>query len=110
MAVNRTPYQWTIVFRELLQNSDDASATAVEIHFETKGYVDRKNGKMQAAEDGVVIPGEDSLPDLKAAVVRTYSFAYRYQRLTSYQVHQWTFKNNGIVFRDEDWSRLKKIG
>ncbi len=26
------------------------------------------------------------------------------------QVHQWSFKNNGIVFRDEDWSRLKKIG
>lgn len=26
------------------------------------------------------------------------------------QVHQWTFKNNGMVFRDEDWSRLKKIG
>lgn len=25
-------------------------------------------------------------------------------------MHQWTFKNNGIVFRDEDWSRLKKIG
>ena len=25
-------------------------------------------------------------------------------------MHQWSFKNNGIVFRDEDWSRLKKIG
>ena len=36
---------------------------------------------------------ENTLPDLKTAVV-----------------HQWSFKNNGIVFRDEDWSRLKKIG
>jgi hypothetical protein len=25
------------------------------------------------------------------------------------KVHRWTFKNNGIVFRDEDWTRLKKI-
>lgn len=26
------------------------------------------------------------------------------------QIHQWTFKNDGLVFRDEDWNRLKKIG
>lgn len=26
------------------------------------------------------------------------------------QVHQWTFKNDGLIFRGEDWSRLKKIG
>jgi hypothetical protein len=26
------------------------------------------------------------------------------------QVHQWTFKNNGMPFREEDWNRLKKIG
>lgn len=29
---------------------------------------------------------------------------------TARQVHQWSFKNDGIIFRDEDWSRLKKIG
>ncbi|KAI0781217.1 hypothetical protein BD413DRAFT_667167 [Trametes elegans] len=81
------------VFRELLQNSDDASATAVEIHFETKEYLERKKGKR--AEEAVldsVTPVEPSLPDLKTT-----------------PVHQWTFKNNGIIFRDEDWSRLKKI-
>ena len=26
------------------------------------------------------------------------------------QVHKWSYKNNGVPFRDEDWSRLKKIG
>ncbi|RDX42682.1 hypothetical protein OH76DRAFT_1410943 [Lentinus brumalis] len=80
------------VFRELLQNSDDASATAVEIHFETKDYIQRKNGKTDVQEENGAVLEARGLPDLKTAVV-----------------HQWSFKNNGIVFRDEDWSRLKKI-
>jgi hypothetical protein len=25
-------------------------------------------------------------------------------------IGQWTFKNNGTIFREEDWNRLKKIG
>lgn len=25
-------------------------------------------------------------------------------------MHQWTFKNDGMHFRDQDWNRLKKIG
>jgi hypothetical protein len=25
-------------------------------------------------------------------------------------IAQWTFKNNGTIFREEDWNRLKKIG
>lgn len=56
------------VFRELLQNSDDASAKAVEIHFDTEEYVQR-------TKDGV--PAEDEseksvtpLPDLKKVIVR----------------------------------------
>ncbi len=81
------------MFRELLQNSDDASATAVEIHFETKDYIQRKNGKTDVQEENGAVLEARGLPDLKTAVV-----------------HQWSFKNNGIVFRDEDWSRLKKIG
>jgi len=79
------------VFRELLQNSDDAQSKAVEIHFETQSYVDRRNEKQlqesQAQERRQLLP-----PDLKTALV-----------------HQCVFKNNGIAFRDEDWSRLKKI-
>ena len=52
------------VFRELLQNSDDAQATAVEIRFETKIFLDRKQGLY--TENA---PQEQSLPDLKSAAV-----------------------------------------
>ncbi|KAG1888113.1 hypothetical protein F4604DRAFT_1715581 [Suillus subluteus] len=75
------------VFRELLQNSDDAQSSAVEIHFETEEYLRRKNGK-----DAVQPEDDVGFPDLKTT-----------------PVSQWTFRNNGIVFRDEDWNRLRKI-
>ncbi|KAH0825764.1 hypothetical protein J3R83DRAFT_8923 [Lanmaoa asiatica] len=73
------------VFRELLQNSDDAWSSAVEICFETDAYLRRKDGK----HGNIGVP---SLPSLKSA-----------------HVAQWTFRNNGITFRDEDWTRLRKI-
>ncbi|KIP09762.1 hypothetical protein PHLGIDRAFT_102310 [Phlebiopsis gigantea 11061_1 CR5-6] len=79
------------VFRELLQNSDDASSKTVEIHFETEAYAKRPDQSAQDALDSASSISE-KLPDLKTAVV-----------------HQWTFKNDGVVFRDEDWARLKKI-
>ncbi|KAF8972951.1 hypothetical protein BDZ97DRAFT_1778504 [Flammula alnicola] len=80
------------VFRELLQNSDDAQSEAVEIRFETQAFLARKT-KDHDAENAETISGSDGqLPDLKTT-----------------HVHQWTFKNNGITFREEDWSRLKKI-
>ncbi|KAK0225787.1 hypothetical protein IW262DRAFT_1357858 [Armillaria fumosa] len=74
------------VFRELLQNSDDAQATEVEIHFQSKRFLDNPPSISNRSSSDI------PLPDLSTALV-----------------HQWTFKNNGIVFRDEDWSRLKKI-
>ena len=87
------------MFRELLQNSDDASSKAVEIRFETKRYIDGNN------------PNEDHLPDLKTALVCGFRFPpYFIDLIGLAQVHRWTFKNNGILFRDEDWNRLKKIG
>ncbi|KAG6878539.1 hypothetical protein C0993_004437 [Termitomyces sp. T159_Od127] len=73
------------VFRELLQNSDDAQATAVEIHFNTQTFIAGVEGSSESASS-------KTLPDLKTTLV-----------------HSWTFKNNGIVFREEDWTRLKKI-
>ncbi|KAH9177932.1 hypothetical protein EDB89DRAFT_2111997 [Lactarius sanguifluus] len=75
------------VFRELLQNSDDAGAHSVEIRFETESYLFREKPSDIEAD----ISQED-LPNLKTTVV-----------------HQWTFKNNGNKLRDEDWNRLKKI-
>ncbi|KAG7446407.1 uncharacterized protein BT62DRAFT_986911 [Guyanagaster necrorhizus] len=74
------------VFRELLQNSDDAQATAVEIHFQSKHFLDNLSSISNRSSSDI------PLPDLSTILV-----------------HQWTFKNNGIVFRHEDWSRLKRI-
>ncbi|KAF7975917.1 hypothetical protein HWV62_8178 [Athelia sp. TMB] len=74
------------VFRELLQNSDDAQSKAVEIRFETERYTARAGAQAEAG--GL----KEALPDLKKA-----------------PVHRWVFKNNGMLFRDQDWSRLKKI-
>lgn len=89
------------VFRELLQNADDAGATGVQIHFETKAFVDKSKPRTGNSIDGdssaVVASGvpdgtDKPIPNLKDIVIA-----------------QWTFKNNGTVFREEDWNRLKKI-
>ncbi|KAI0060543.1 hypothetical protein BV25DRAFT_1908367 [Artomyces pyxidatus] len=82
------------VFRELLQNSDDAGARSVEIRFETESYLARQKqtpGPYDASLESIG-QRKEVLPDLKTAVV-----------------HQWSFRNNGMIFRNEDWSRLKKI-
>ena len=62
------------MFRELLQNADDANAAAIEIHFQTAG----------------------GFTDVNALKGSTYS--------------KCAVRNDGIVFRDEDWSRLKCEG
>lgn len=52
------------VFRELLQNSDDAQSKSVEIHFETQDFINRR--------DAIHVGGEQRerpLPDLKTAIV-----------------------------------------
>ncbi|KAH6901437.1 hypothetical protein BKA70DRAFT_1309603 [Coprinopsis sp. MPI-PUGE-AT-0042] len=68
------------VFRELLQNSDDARAKAVEIHFDAFGenvLVNASTGEMKS--HGEIL------------------------------VDCWTVKNDGGLFRSEDWDRLRKI-
>ncbi|KAG8731231.1 hypothetical protein FRC11_004681, partial [Ceratobasidium sp. 423] len=86
------------VFRELLQNADDARATAAEIRFDTKQYLAQQEQGGQAGEDALQVvsagpgPPKPKLPDLKKD-----------------NVDQWTFRNNGMPFRNEDWNRLKKI-
>jgi len=88
------------VFRELLQHSNNASSEAVEIRFETKRYIDRNNSS------------EDHLPDPKTeALVCGFRFLFCFVGLICLaQVRRWTFKYNGILFRDEDWNRSKTIG
>ncbi|KDQ54066.1 hypothetical protein JAAARDRAFT_409896 [Jaapia argillacea MUCL 33604] len=93
------------VFRELLQNSDDAGSQAVEIRFETKGYLERQKLE-EGGHTGTVINGIDGA----AAVVSSNGRPKQVlPDLKTTLVHQWSFKNNGMVFRDEDWNRLKKI-
>ena len=96
-----------IVFRELLQNSDDASSTAVEIRFETKKYVDRE----RSGANQVPSAQEECLPDLKTTSVRGFHLSSCFVGLIDLaQVHRWTLKNNGMIFREEDWNRLRMIG
>ncbi|KAF8555454.1 hypothetical protein OG21DRAFT_1483894 [Imleria badia] len=74
----RYPGQFTL-FRELLQNSDDAQSSTVEIHFEAA--TSRKAG----------IDPQRSLIVMSSHAVR------------------WTFKNDGRSFTSQDWARLAKI-
>ncbi|KAJ7675084.1 hypothetical protein B0H17DRAFT_1170632 [Mycena rosella] len=77
------------VFRELLQNSDDAQSKRVEIRFQTQAGLNRDGNSVEASGESA---RSQTLPDLKTALC-----------------HQWTFKNDGMAFRKEDWDRLKKI-
>ena len=61
------------MFRELLQNSDDALSNAVEIRFETKRYTDGNN----PSEDQTPPLLDECLPDLKTALVGGSRFLYR---------------------------------
>ena len=70
------------VFRELLQNADDAGATNCELRFETQK---QPNDAIQAPTAPPV------LPDLKATL------------------QNWVFKNDGKPFGKDDWSRLRRI-
>jgi hypothetical protein len=54
------------VFRELLQNSDDAGARSVEIRFETEEYLSREKSDEPQSDE----PKQEDLPDLKTAVAR----------------------------------------
>jgi hypothetical protein len=56
------------VFRELLQNSDDAQSKTVEIIFETRSYLDRNTG--EGVNSSTPAP-EEPLPNLETTVVRT---------------------------------------
>ena len=54
------------MFRELLQNSDDAGARSAEIRFETEEHLSRaKSDEPQSDE-----PRQENLPDLKTTVAR----------------------------------------
>ena len=56
------------MFRELLQNSDDAGAHSVEIRFETESYISREKRSDVELDESQ----KESLPNLKTAVVRSF--------------------------------------
>ncbi|KDQ10617.1 hypothetical protein BOTBODRAFT_68536 [Botryobasidium botryosum FD-172 SS1] len=70
------------VFRELLQNADDADARCARIHFKTNRYIARDKSKETTSQ---------GLPDL--------------DRIVS----QWTVQNDGRGFESADWDRLMTI-
>ncbi|WFD04595.1 hypothetical protein MOBT1_003308 [Malassezia obtusa] len=71
------------VFRELLQNADDAGATDCELRFATSATVAHAQAPPPAAASAV--------PDVAAPLT------------------QWTFRNNGKPFSGDDWHRLRRI-
>ncbi|KAH7102671.1 hypothetical protein BKA62DRAFT_699407, partial [Auriculariales sp. MPI-PUGE-AT-0066] len=71
------------VFRELLQNADDAEAEAAEIHFRTQDYLNGNASNLRS--DGELV-------DIKTVAV-----------------HEHMFRNSGDVFGEADWQRLRKI-
>lgn len=58
------------VFRELLQNSDDAQATAVEIRFETQSFLDLKDLSLRREPQE---PLSGALPDLRTALASNHA-------------------------------------
>jgi hypothetical protein len=61
------------VFRELLQNSDDAQSKAVEIRFETQTYLDSKSATRASEVPVANVTADGELPDLKTTNVRIFS-------------------------------------
>ncbi|TXT08933.1 hypothetical protein VHUM_02407 [Vanrija humicola] len=70
------------IFRELLQNADDAGAQHVQVKFYTRAGIDAQEAGRPPA----------TLPDVKQDAI-----------------HRYVVCNDGIPFRGEDWHRLKKI-
>ncbi|KAG1724402.1 histidine kinase-like ATPase, partial [Suillus paluster] len=86
----RYPEEFT-VFRELLQNADDAEAKnfAIEFQLETPRECARNGTK----------------PDLNSAK----STGSGILTFSSNKVFKWLVKNDGVPFQDTDWKRLTKI-
>ena len=85
------------VYRELLQNSNDAEASIAEIYFTTSARTD------DDVAGGFLDPATAN-PGITTSESRSVS------SLSSKDiVRQVEYRNNGMPFRKQDWSRLKKI-
>ncbi|KIJ09987.1 hypothetical protein PAXINDRAFT_16963 [Paxillus involutus ATCC 200175] len=81
------------VFRELVQNADDAGAENVEIEFQTKDHA-AANLKH---------------PDLASVKVSTFLDTSSSGSQSRRQVFKWVVRNDGGKFKQEDWDRLTNI-
>lgn len=79
------------VYRELLQNSNDAEATHAEIYFTTT--TSNSTNNQNADMNGTM-----------AVTTAATTMTTRRKIVTSVQ-----YRNNGAPFRPQDWARLKKI-
>ncbi|KAG6369267.1 hypothetical protein JVT61DRAFT_15512 [Boletus reticuloceps] len=90
------------VFRELLQNADDAGSDTVQICF--------KSVACQGEEHDT---DASPLPDIESTNVRE-PFLVKRSRCSCAdgylsKVMQWTVRNNGRPFTNDDWDRLTRI-
>lgn len=74
----RYPKEFT-VFRELIQNADDAHAESVEIEFQTKEYLVTDKGTARVND------------------------------LNTIQLARWVIRNDGDAFTTKDWDRITNI-
>ena len=93
------------MFRELLQNADDARATEVQIGFQTSVYAGHSAGANGKA-NGI----NGTIPNLRETDVSPGLIVASNQHLASRQLFKWVVRNNGDFFEDKDWDRLTKIG
>ncbi len=78
------------VFRELLQNADDAGATHCELRFESQRSQTATSSGNHGSAGSSSTPS-NLLPDFKATL------------------SNWVFRNDGKPFGNDDWSRLRRI-
>ncbi|KAK0561704.1 hypothetical protein OC861_005681 [Tilletia horrida] len=111
--------EWT-VFRELLQNADDAGATECHLRFESQRYQQYKQRKASAGNQltpsASAPSSSNSAPPLEPLSPSSSSSEPRDSHPgqppllnLSDNLHSWTFANDGMPFRDEDWARLRRI-
>lgn len=87
------------IFRELIQNADDAGATSCELRFESVAHCNERDASSSSNSDG---SGHGSVAARVADNVRAPDF--------SATLRNWVFKNDGAAFNDQDWTRLKVSG
>ncbi|KAI8870057.1 hypothetical protein GQ42DRAFT_178861 [Ramicandelaber brevisporus] len=100
------------VYRELLQNSNDAGADSVEILFETASSSDRSSASSSPtvkATAAAAAAAAAPTPATPAAAMDGDAELSRLQTLLTQPMAQVTVQNNGRPFTEEDWQRIRVI-